>query len=152
MAIEFNPRTEPPMASRPSIEGDAREAFDLAKQATVGLVLKRDQIHSDARLNADEKKRAITLNRQNRQSSFDRAKALLAREREALEAMDAELRCDPELVEAPERLDTLRARRAAHEQASYGVGVAEAWSDKQSGLAIADFRRRIADIVKARDY
>lgn len=63
MAIEFNPRTEPPMASRPSIEGDARDAFDLAKQATVWLVFKRDQINSDARLNADEKKRAITLNR-----------------------------------------------------------------------------------------
>ncbi len=152
MAIEFNPRTEPPMASRPSIEGDAREAFDLAKQATVGLVFKRDQINSDASLNADEKKRAITRNRQDRQSSFSRAKALLAREREALEALDAEVRHDPELVATPEQLDALMARRVAFEQASYGVGVAETWSDKQSGVATTDLRGRIAGLVKARDY
>ena len=140
------------MASRPSIEGDARDAFDLAKQATVGLVSKRDQINYDARLNANERKRAITRNRQDRQSSFDRAKALLTREREALAALDAESRHDPELVATPEQLDALRARREAYEQASYGVGVAEAWSDKQSGVATADLRGRIADIVKARAY
>src|SRR5215470_19060143 len=123
MPIEFNPRTEPPMASRPSIEGDARDAFDLAKQATVGLVLKLDEINSDARLNADEKKRAISRNRQDRQSSFDRAKALLAREREALAVLDAEFR--RESVVSPERVNAFRARRTAYEQANYGVGVAE---------------------------
>jgi len=96
MTISFDTRRDAPLGTRPELEGDSQHAFDIAKAATEGLVDSVDRIRRDTTdgLSADGKERLVAKERLARQEKLDRATALIAREQNAVDVLDQELRRD----------------------------------------------------------
>jgi hypothetical protein len=78
--IEFNVKTDCPLASAPEVDGDAKKAHETARAATLDFVSEIERINADQRFSAGGKQAQILKLREEREEKLSEAETLLALE------------------------------------------------------------------------